>query len=292
MPISFIIKGMRPKTLVAGIVPSLTAFSLLQNKTELEIYITLFFCIFLALFIQIATNFYNDAIDFQKGADDNRVGPERITTQDNIPVKKVFKLGHIFLFMAFIIGAPLCYIGGWPFVVLGLASLFLAYGYTGGPFPLAYLGLGELFVFLFFGLVATMGSFYLLNGALTLSSFVLSIQIGFLSSVLIAINNYRDRLTDKEVGKNTLATRLSRSKYLFFINILLFFPYFFLLYFIIFQNFKYLIVLAGIGLAYQIKMKVELISDSELKKCNELLALSGKHLLVFSILFFGVGLWK
>lgn len=281
MKIGLIKKGIRPKTLIAAIVPPLVSFTYLQDYS-FSVIILFLCCLFFALNIQVATNFYNDAIDFLKGADEKRVGPERIAQHDQVPAKEVFLIGHIFLVIAVLFGVPLLIQGGIVILLLGCLSLFFAYGYTGGPFPLAYLGLGELFVFIFFGLVATLGTGYILAGSISLDLIIMSCQLGLLSSVLIGINNFRDRETDLEVGKRTLATRLSRDQYLLLIDLFLFIPYLLILYLIIFIDLKYFIVLFSIGIAYQIKKSIfEIENPAEL---NQVLALSGKHLAFFSLL--------
>jgi len=283
MNLDLIIKGMRPKTLAAAIVPPVCAYTLYYSEYKTSAFIYLFLCLLLALFIQIATNFYNDAIDYLKGADDNRVGPERISGKDKLDHKKVFILGHLFIVLALLVGIPLVIKGGIYLFILGIVSLFLAYGYTGGPFPLAYLGLGELFVFLFFGLVATCGSYFVYADGINLNSLVLGTQIGFLSSVLIAINNLRDKETDILVNKKTLATKLTKSRFLILIDCFLFIPYLLLLYFIIFVDLKYFFPLFSVSLAY--KLRSEIRNNVDPKELNLCLALAGKHLVLFSFLF-------
>ena len=285
-----VIDGIRPKTLVAAIVPPFVAHSLYLNDNGNTSYYYFALCVLLALFIQIATNFYNDAVDFVKGADENRVGPKRITGENNMGVKKVFYIGHLFIFLAFLAGIPLVLKGGISLLLLGLISLFLAYGYTGGPFPLAYLGLGELFVFIFFGLVATCGSYYLYSGEVSLHSVILGSQVGLLSSVLIAINNFRDRETDILVNKRTLATRMTDSQYLAFIDFLLFFPYIILLYFAIFVKISFFIPFLGMSFAHKVRHVIREYNDP--KELNIALAMSGKHLFVFCLLFFLGSLWN
>jgi 1,4-dihydroxy-2-naphthoate octaprenyltransferase len=290
MNLNLIVKGMRPKTLVAALVPPVCAycFYVSQHDGHQEI-IFLVLCVLLALCIQVATNFYNDAIDFLKGADDKRIGPERITTQDQTNPKHVFAIGHLFILLAFLFGIPLVLKGGASILVLGLISLFFAYGYTGGPYPLAYLGLGELFVFIFFGLVATCGSYYLYSLEINLSIIVLGTQIGLLSSVLIAINNFRDKNTDILVNKNTLATKMTNSKYLLLLDCFIFIPYLLVLYFVFMHDLKYMFNIFSVPLAHKISGGIKEISKPE--DLNEYLALSGKHLFVFSVLFCCISLW-
>ena len=276
-----IIVGIRPKTLVAALIPPLVAQALIYKEAKDQDWYIILHCLGLGLFIQIATNFYNDAIDFKKGADEKRVGPKRITDTKTISI--VYKLAHASLFIAFMFGIPLVIKGGAPFLLLGVISLYFAYGYTGGPFPLAYLGLGELFVFLFFGLLATCGSYYLVTQSISLNSLILASQIGLLSCALIAINNFRDRKTDHLVFKKTLATKLSELQFFKLIDLFLFGPYILLLYFILFVDLRFFAVLFAIRFAHIARKIVRDYShESEL---NVALENAGKHLLVFGLLF-------
>ena len=161
-----------------------------------------------ALCIQIATNFFNDAIDAAKGADTAaRMGPKRVTASGLMSRGAVMAWGGGFLAAAVGFGIPLYQAAGWPILVIGVVSLYLAYGYTGGPFPLAYRGMGELFVLLFFGLVAVTGTVFVQTGEWRREALLLGGQIGCLSAVLVSINNLRDRVEDAGTGKRTLAVR-------------------------------------------------------------------------------------
>lgn len=162
-----------------------------------------------AVSIQIATNFFNDAIDSKKGADTaKRLGPKRVTASGLMSPRAVLGWAAGFLALAALCGAVLVQARGWPILAIGVPSLFLAYGYTGGPFPLAYRGLGELFVILFFGLVAVAGTVFVQTGTWPPEALLLGGQIGLLSAILISINNLRDREEDASTGKRTLAVRL------------------------------------------------------------------------------------
>ena len=161
-----------------------------------------------AITIQIATNFFNDAIDARKGADtERRLGPVRVTASGLLRPRAVMAIAAGFLAMAAVCGVFLYQARGWPIVAIGLPSLFLAYGYTGGPFPLAYRGLGEGFVIGFFGLVAVAGTVFIQTGGWPGAALLLGLQVGLLSAVLISINNLRDREEDATTGKRTLAVR-------------------------------------------------------------------------------------
>ena len=202
------ILALRPKTLTAALVPVMVATALVAAEGfSIQWWISI--CAVLsALFIQIGTNFVNDALDFKKGADDHRrVGPKRVTQSGLLTHKQVMAAAGVSFLLATLLGVPLVIHGGWPIVVIGLVSLFFGYAYTGGPYPLAYKGLGDLFVVIFFGLVAVLGTFYLHAGTITRGGWIAGLQIGLLATALIAINNFRDAPTDREVGKKTLAVR-------------------------------------------------------------------------------------
>lgn len=201
-----LVSGLRPKTLAAGLVPVWLG-AVLAWKLSGQFDLGLWLCTLLsAVCIQIATNFFNDAIDGKKGADGPlRQGPQRLTGSGEMAYSQVMRLGYAFLFAAIVFGSILFITRGWPIVVIGLPSLYLAYAYTGGPYPLAYRGLGELFVILFFGIIAVMGTVFVQTQEWPMEALVLGTQVGLLSAVLISVNNFRDREGDALVGKKTLA---------------------------------------------------------------------------------------
>ena len=198
----------RPKTLPAAIVPVWVGCVLawkLGGSFDLPLAL---WTLFGAIFIQIATNFFNDAIDSKKGADtEKRLGPVRVTASGMMSPRAVMGVAAGFLLAALVCGVFLYQARGWPIVLIGIPSLFLAYGYTGGPFPLAYRGMGELFVIGFFGLVAVTGTVFIQTGNWPREALLLGAQVGLLSAVLISINNFRDRAEDSTTGKRTLAVR-------------------------------------------------------------------------------------
>jgi 1,4-dihydroxy-2-naphthoate octaprenyltransferase len=199
----------RPKTLPAAIVP-VWAGCVLAWKLQGSWNPWLAFCTLAgAICIQVATNFFNDAIDAQKGADtEKRLGPTRVTSSGLISRRAVFIAAGVFLFLATLCGVVLYQAVGWPIIAIGLPSLYLAYGYTGGPFPLAYRGMGEIFVVAFFGIIAVGGTVLIQMNQWREEAMLLGFQIGLLSAVLISINNLRDREEDASTGKNTMAVRL------------------------------------------------------------------------------------
>ncbi|MEI6607712.1 MAG: 1,4-dihydroxy-2-naphthoate octaprenyltransferase [Verrucomicrobiota bacterium] len=198
----------RPKTLPAAVVPVWVSCVLAWKLTG-TCDLRLAGCTLgAAIAIQIATNFFNDAIDSHKGADTaRRLGPTRATASGLLPARVVLAWALGFLLLAVGFGSVLYQARGWPVLVIGGPSLFLAYGYTGGPFPLAYRGLGEVFVILFFGFVAVAGTVFIQTGCWPAAAWLLGLQTGLLSAVLISINNLRDRAEDTTTGKRTLAVR-------------------------------------------------------------------------------------
>ncbi len=209
IPLRSWILGARPKTLTAAVVPILVATALARalgaNPLHWELSVL---ALLSSIFIQVGTNLFNDAIDFKKGADTHeRIGPVRVTQSGLLSHRAVWTGGFVCFAIAALLGIPLLMAGGWPIAVIGLLSLLCGFAYTGGPFPLAYLGLGDVFVILFFGWTAVGGLFFLLTGAFVAEAWVAGTQVGMLATALIAINNLRDREGDLKVGKRTLAVR-------------------------------------------------------------------------------------
>lgn len=269
----------RPKTLLAGVIPPMVAYAYYMTLRESSALLYLILAVMGALFIQLATNFFNDVIDHEKGADLKRVGPTRVSASGLVDIKTVRKWAMTCVALGALCGIPLIIRGGWPFLILGLISLYLTYGYTGGKVSLAYRGLGEIFVFLFFGLFSVMGSYYLFSLEITFDSFILASQFGLLATTFICVNNLRDRATDLEVGKMTMATRLSVQNYQVFILATIFIPYLLLFFF---RDFK-LIYLVLLGLLPALKLS-SIVLRKKGPELNEGLKFSGIHLIVFSLL--------
>jgi 1,4-dihydroxy-2-naphthoate octaprenyltransferase len=197
----------RPRTLGAAVIPVLAGTALAFAAYAFDPLLTTLI-LACAILIQIATNYFNDAIDHTKGADTHdRLGPTRATSSGLLSARTMMTGGALCLALATALAIPLILRGGWPILALGLLSLLLAYAYTGGPFPLAYLGLGEIFVVLFFGVFAVAGTFYLNALHLSPAAALAGLQIGLHSSVLLAVNNLRDLETDRAANKRTLAAR-------------------------------------------------------------------------------------
>jgi len=162
-----------------------------------------------AVLIQIGTNFANDVFDFENGADTGeRLGPVR-AAQAGLLTPRQLRAGMLVAFAAATVaGLYLASVGGWPVVVIGLASIVSGIGYTGGPFPLGYHGLGDLFVMAFFGFVAVCGTAYVQLGAVPSLAWWAAVPVGALATAVLVVNNLRDRVTDERAGKRTLAVRL------------------------------------------------------------------------------------
>ncbi len=218
MKISVWIEAARLRTLPASLVPVLTGAALAWHQQLFDGIATLI-ALLCAILIQIATNFANDYFDFRKGADTiDRVGFTRASATGEITPETMFKAAVATFFLAFLLGLYLVWLAGWPILVIGILSIIAGILYTGGPYPLAYNGLGDLFVFLFFGVIAVMGTYYVNTLDWSIEAFWAALAIGALSTMILVANNYRDIHTDRKAGKKTLVVllgeRFARWQYL------------------------------------------------------------------------------
>lgn len=201
----------RPRTLPAAVSPVMvgTAMAVADGKFE---FMPAFAALLGALLLQIGVNLANDYFDFKKGIDTSeRLGPVRVTQSGLIPPGRV-RLAMIIIFgSALAVGLYLTAVAGWPVLAVGMACILASLAYSGGPFPLASHGLGDLFVFIFFGLVAVCGTYYVQALEVTAMVVWLSVPVGFLITAIIVVNNLRDIPTDRKSGKNTLAVILGES---------------------------------------------------------------------------------
>jgi 1,4-dihydroxy-2-naphthoate polyprenyltransferase len=244
----------RPKTLLAGVIPPMVAYAyFLADSRGAGLY--LFLAVMGALFIQLATNFFNDVIDHEKGADKKRVGPTRVSAAGLVDIKTVKKWAIVCVTLGALCGIPLIIRGGWPFLVLGIVSLYLTYGYTGGK------------------------AYYLFTLEVTVGSFILASIFGLLATTFICINNLRDRETDMEVGKMTLATKFGVQTYQMLILATIFVPYLLLIYF---REYR-LIYWVLVALIPAIKL-ARIALTKKGAELNEGLKFSGIHLIVFSLI--------
>jgi len=199
----------RPATLPAAAVPVLvgTAAALGEGARFHPLVFTA--TLLAALLIQIGTNFANDYSDFHRGADhEGRLGPVRVT-QSGLLSHAAVRRGIVVAFgLAVGLGAYLVWVGGWPIVLIGVLSILSGLAYTGGPWPFGYHGLGDVFVFVFFGLVAVTGTAYLQTGTWSPLALAAAVPVGLLVTNILVVNNLRDLPTDRDAGKRTLAVRL------------------------------------------------------------------------------------
>ncbi|MGZ3634238.1 MAG: 1,4-dihydroxy-2-naphthoate octaprenyltransferase [Parachlamydiaceae bacterium] len=202
------IRTIRPKTLTATLIPFCAGAALAYAEGATLLWNLLISALLSGLCIQTATNLINDAFDSIHGADTaERLGPRRAIQQGIATSRQVYLLGLVFFLLAFLIGIPLIAHGGMMIFAILLISSLAGYFYTGGPYPLAYQGLGDLFVIIFFGWVATVASYWLQTGNMNEQSLLLGTQIGLLCTTLIAVNNMRDIYSDAEANKRTFAVR-------------------------------------------------------------------------------------
>jgi 1,4-dihydroxy-2-naphthoate polyprenyltransferase len=199
------IAGARPKTLPAAIAPVAVGTALAGSDFDP---ILALLALLVSLSLQVGVNYANDYSDGVKGTDDNRIGPMRLVASGAAPAHQVKIAAYLALGFGAIFGLILALQTSLWLVAIGALAIAAAWGYTGGKNPYGYFGFGELSVFVFFGLVATMGTYYAQTGELTLNSLLVAIPMGSLSCALLAINNLRDRAADELVGKRTLAVRL------------------------------------------------------------------------------------
>lgn len=201
----------RPKTLVAAVVPvavgSACAWALGGFRP-----LPALGALLVAIFIQIGTNFANDVFDYEKGADTaDRLGPTRAVQAGLIAARSMRRAMILTFALATLCGAYLAFIGGWPLVAIGVASIVSGIAYTGGPYPLGYNGLGDIFVMVFFGFVAVCGTVLVNLGSVPELAIWASIPPGALATAILVVNNVRDRETDVLAGKRTLAVRFGRA---------------------------------------------------------------------------------
>src|SRR5436305_9551580 len=202
----------RPRTLPAAVAPVLVGTALAGFQ---HVFHPLRFLAALlgAVFIQVGTNLSNDYSDARRGADtEDRLGPVRVTAGGLVPPRQVLLATYVTFGLAVACGAYLVAVAGWELLAVGAASILAGVLYTGGPRPYGYEGLGELFVFLFFGIVAVVGSYFVQVQQLPWQAFACAVPVGLLASAILVVNNVRDIDTDRRAGKRTLAVRLGRAR--------------------------------------------------------------------------------
>jgi len=274
----------RPKTLLAAFVPVMvgSALAISMKKFFLPYSLVALLC---SILIQIGTNFTNDLYDYLKGSDTiKRKGPRRVLASGLITIKEM-KLAIILVFgLTFLLGLYLVFSVGILILWVGIFSIFAGIIYTAGPYPLAYNGLGDVFVFMFFGNIGTMGTFYLHTQEISLLSLMVSIPVGALITNILVVNNFRDIEEDREANKNTLAVILGRnfSKWQFIILIVISYLISFILYFLFNLNFWIFLPLATIPVSI---ILIRMLFTLKGEALNKTLELSAKFAGLYGLLF-------
>jgi 1,4-dihydroxy-2-naphthoate octaprenyltransferase len=272
----------RPKTLPASVLPPLISYVYFYSTSHRHEWFYLSLCLIGALSIQLATNFFNDVIDHERGADKKRVGPTRVSASGLENVTRVKSWAKFMITITILCGIPIILRGGLYYLLFGFISLFLTYGYTGGRISLAYRGLGEVFVFIFFGFFSVVGSYYLYADSFIFTRmseiYALSSIFGLLTMALIMVNNLRDRTFDAEVGKRTLATRMPDRIYRYLTIGIVYLPYILLLCFFHYR-FMWLMFLS---LPPALRLS-SIVLTEEGANLNDGLKFAGLHLIFYSI---------
>ena len=274
----------RPKTLPAALVPVIVGSALAVNENKF-IFIYSFIALICSLLIQIGTNFVNDLYDFMKGADnEKRKGPIRVLASGLITKKEMEIGSFIIFFTAFLLGLILVMKAGMLILLIGLLSILAGIAYTAGPFPLAYNGLGDIFVFMFFGIIGTMGTYYIQVEKLSMVSFLTSIPVGALITNILVVNNYRDIEEDEAAGKKTLAVifgkNFARYQYIFLLIVSFLVPAFLF----VFYKFNFWILLPLLTLPIAFKL-ISMLFRLEGLQLNKTLELTAKFSAIFGLLF-------
>jgi 1,4-dihydroxy-2-naphthoate octaprenyltransferase len=279
----------RPATLPAAAVPVLVGAAAAVSEGATLRPLVFLATLHSALFIQIATNFANDYSDFHRGADhEGRLGPTRVTQSGLISHESV-RRGIVVAFgIATLLGLYLAWVGGWPIVAIGVFSIICGLAYTGGPWPFGYHGLGDVFVFVFFGLIAVSGTAYLQLGAWSAFALLVSIPIGLLVTNILVVNNLRDLPTDRAAGKHTLAVRLgergTRAQYALFTVLAYFVPAYLAL-----TTSRLWLLLPWLTAPIAVKLVRAVLGGLAGRELNPMLKRTGQLLLAFGVLL-SVGL--
>ena len=275
----------RPRTLPAAIGPILVGNALALSLTQFSwlIAATSMLC---ALLLQIAVNLANDYFDFKSGIDtEERLGPVRVTQSGLLDPSKVRNAMLACLVLALLVGSLLIYHGGWPIAILAAASILGALGYSGGPYPLASHGLGEVAAFVFFGLVAVVGSYYLQAHDTSVAAWILGSAIGLFNAAVMLVNNTRDIPTDAKAGKRTLAVKIGEGQAKVLYQALVYLPFALVIAGFLLGILPGLpVLLGGLSLIMARKLNSQ-FSQTSGAALNPLLGRTAKLTVIFSALF-------
>lgn len=275
----------RPKTLAAALAPVFIGTGLAWRHGSFDMTITMVTIVCAAL-IQIGTNFANDYYDFINGADtDERIGFERATAKGLVSANQMKTATFIAMGLAFLTGLYLVYVGGLVILLIGVLSIIFGIAYTGGPYPLGYNGLGDVFVFIFFGIVAVTGTYYLNTLTWSSTAFLVSIPVGALSVNILVVNNLRDVHQDRIAGKRTLGVLLGESalkfEYLFMVALAFATPIY--LYFV--EGFGLAVLSSFVVFPIAIVLSYRIVTNVHKPKLNAMLEATAQFLAVYSIIF-------
>jgi 1,4-dihydroxy-2-naphthoate octaprenyltransferase len=205
MTLSPWIMAARPRTLSLSFTPVLVGTAMAWSADGEVLWLPVLAALIASMFIQLGTNLHNDAADFERGSDGpDRIGPPRVTASGLLSATTVNRGALVCFAIAALLGLYLTYVGGWPILLLGILSIAAGWGYTGGPYPIAYTPLGEVFVVAFFGVAAVAGTYFLCRGHISASALTSGVAIGSLTGAVLLVNNHRDVESDARVGRRTL----------------------------------------------------------------------------------------
>ncbi|MCK4632989.1 MAG: 1,4-dihydroxy-2-naphthoate polyprenyltransferase [candidate division Zixibacteria bacterium] len=283
--VSLWVLAARPKTLWAAVAPVMIGTALAYSDRS-EFWLAALAALLGAVLIQIGTNFANDYFDYNKGADTSqRLGPVRVTQAGLVSPGTMKRATVIVFTMALLVGVYLVWRGGWPVVVIGLLSILFGVLYTAGPFPLAYNGLGEIFVLIFFGPVAVAGTYYVQALTITPEAIIAGLAPGLFSVAILAVNNLRDIVGDRASGKKTLAVRFgvrfARWEYATAVIVAVLVP----LLLVLRQPDHRWALLSLFALPIAVPTVASVLRGTEGRALNDTLAVTGRLLLFFSVLF-------
>jgi 1,4-dihydroxy-2-naphthoate octaprenyltransferase len=274
----------RPKTLPAAVVPVLVGSACAHIVSGFRLGPAVA-ALFGAVWIQIGTNLANDVFDFEKGADTaERLGPTRVVAAGLISASHVRAAMVVSFALATVAGVYLAWAAGWPVVIIGVASIASGIAYTGGPFPLGYHGLGDVFVMVFFGFVAVCGTAYVQVGSVPGVAWWASVPVGALATAILVVNNLRDRKTDVKAGKKTLAVRFGRRAGVAEYVVLLAAAFVVPVYLVLFVGLSYVVLLPLVTAPLAMALTARL-NQSRGAALNTVLAGTAQLMMVFGVLF-------
>lgn len=275
----------RPQTLAASVVPIMVGASLAWSHYAFRLDTTIV-ALICALLIQIGTNFANDYYDFIKGADtDDRIGFERATALGHVSPRAMLIATIVTMTLAFLVGLYLVWIGGWIILVIGIFSLLFGILYTGGPYPLGYNGLGDIFVFIFFGIIAVMGTYYVNALEWSTTSLLASLPVGALCVNILVVNNLRDIHQDKVTGKRTLGVLFGEKTLKMEYLSLLFLAFLVPVIFYHFYGYGIAIMLPYLALPIGWRLIKQVYYHNDKRDLNKTLERTAQFMILFGLLF-------